>query len=76
MRLYAHFLEQKKYIQNYVKIHVFGEYPRKTVSYVLSERKQLRKKSDMYYYVGSIALPLNLLADIQENKREKISHCS
>ncbi len=42
----------------YRKIHTklcqntrLGEYPRKTVGYVLSESNQLRKKSDVRHYI-------------------------
>ncbi len=43
-----------KYIQNYVKIPILESILKNTVGYVLSESKQLRKKSDVHHYIGCI----------------------
>ncbi len=74
-----------KYIQNYVKIPILESILEKTVGYVLSESKHLRKKSVSIIILDALSLKVtatNLLELsvslmlIQENERKKITYCS
>ncbi len=74
-----------KHIQNYVKIPILESILEKTVGYVLSESKHLRKKSVSIIILDALSLKVtatNLLELsvslmlIQENERKKITYCS